>query len=175
MYVQHGKKNSMQLILIQQHSSLPGEHNKECLLAERSNKHLFPLLILEDCQVSVAVSCSFFPSPGWWHLALKRQRSVDAQQQGASYKNPLCCCSGFWLPKTPALCQSPHKHKTPAISKRSNLRLACVLLWSPPSLIPVQPPPEHLGMSFTRKCRGWTGSFWILDEIELVHLAWLSS
>lgn len=141
MYVRHGKKESMRWIEV--HSSLPGEHNKECLLAERSDKHLFPLLVLEDNQVSVAVSCSFLSSPGWWHLALEVQMSVDAQHQGASYKEPLCCCGGFWLPKTPALCQGPHKYKSPAISRRSNQQMACVPLWSPPSLIPVQPPPER--------------------------------
>lgn len=136
--MQHGKKNSTQWI--QEHSSLPGEHNKGCLLAERSNKCLFQLLVLEDHRVSVAVSCSFFPSPGWWDLALELQRSVDAQQQGAPYKEPLCCCDGFWLPITPALCQSPHKHKSPAISRRSNPQPACVPLPSPASLTPVQPP-----------------------------------
>lgn len=82
---------------IKEHSSLPREHNKECLLAERSDKHLFLLMVLEDRQVSVAVACSFFPSPGWWHLALEPQRSVDAQQQGASYKEPCVASvvSGF--------------------------------------------------------------------------------
>lgn len=124
---------------IQEHNSLPREHNKQCLLAERSDKHLFPLMVLEDRQVSVAVFCSFFASPGWWHLALELQRSVDVQQQGASYKEPCVASVVSGFPKTPALCQSPHKIKSPVISRRSNPQLTCVLL----PLTPVHPPLER--------------------------------
>lgn len=57
-------------------------------------------------------------------------------QQGVSYKKPLHCCDVFWFPVTPTLWQSPHKHMSPVISRRSILQVACVLHWSIPSLIP---------------------------------------
>lgn len=157
---------------IEVHSSLPGEHNKECLLAERSDKHLFPLLVLEDNQVSVAVSCSFLSSPGWWHLALEVQMSVDAQHQGASYKEPLCCCGGFWLPKTPALCQGPHKYKIPAIPGGATRRWLVCLSGLLTALSPFSL-PLSAGYEFHKTVQGLN---WILfdfgpDQIGISSMA----
>lgn len=142
------------------------------MLAEGSDKHLFLLLILENYQVSVAVSCSFFPSPGWWCLVLKLQRYVGAEQQRASYKEFLCCCGGFccgisYLNTCP-LPGSPYAQEL-CNSRRSNPQLACVCLFCllPASLLLSLP----LG---TRRYRAWTGSFLVLDQIESECLASLS-
>lgn len=61
-------------------------------------------------------------------VAFSSQTSVFVPWQGASYKKPFHCCDVFWLPETSTLWQSPHKHMSPVISRRSILQVACVSL-----------------------------------------------
>ena len=151
-------------------TALPGEHNKECLLAERSDKHLSPLLILEDCQVSVAVSChSSIPrAGGLWLLSFRGLWMHSSRVHPTRSPFVAVVVSGF--PKHPLSARVPIRTRA--------LRFAggatCSQLVCPSALLPALSPfslPLSAGYKFRKTVQELS---WILLDFG-TEPVWRSS